>query len=145
MQIEHLKINLQKKSKLIGFTYKLNQPAEKESILLFEEEIGLKIPQQIVMFYENYNGLEVHNPSLTVKPIEELSAGNDLIPFSVVDEKHEIGFDISKINEAGQWNIVNCTTRYLVTYTMASFWTNKILNWLVKNRTIWKEETYSFT
>jgi len=50
---------------------------------------------------------------------------------------HRFRFDTSHLNNVGQWYVFFFESRYQVTLTMASFWSNKIWNWIDKNRAIW--------
>lgn len=143
MQIEHVKINFERKSATAGFTYILFEPAGTDDLSEVEKRFKVSIPDAVKIFYTHYNGLEVHDPNLSVFPIQEWAPqANNLIHFATVNDEHHLCFDTSNVNQANQWTILNCETGYLLTYTMASFWTNKIWNWIVKQRTIWKEENY---
>ena len=143
MQIEHVKLNFERKSEALGFEYALFKPASADDLLETETRFGVNIPEIVKLFYKNYNGLEVYNPKLLLFPLKEWAPkSNDLIHFATVNEEHHLCFDTLKLNKANQWSILNCKTNYLVTYSMSSFWSNKIWNWVVKQRTIWKEEKY---
>jgi hypothetical protein len=48
--------------------------------------------------------------------------------------------DLRDINEAGERNIVNYQTNFVITKTMASFLNNKIWAWLDRGRKIWQKE-----
>ena len=101
------------------------------------------MPQQVKWFYLLCNGLKVEAPPLEIKSIEDLYTDKTgKIIFAIFDKRHRICFDVSKNNAASQWDILNYDNGFIVTLTMASFWTNKIFAWLDKRRTIWKEETY---
>ena len=47
-----------------------------------------------------------------------------------------IAMDLRDINEAGERNIVNYQTNFVITKTMASFLNNKIWAWLDRGRKI---------
>ena len=51
-----------------------------------------------------------------------------------------IAVDIRKTNEANEWDIINYETKYVITRTFESFFSNKVWAWLDRKRTIWKEE-----
>ncbi len=53
-----------------------------------------------------------------------------------------IVFDKTSINEAGEWNIINRETGFVITKTLSSFLNNKIWAWLDRSRCIWNEEIY---
>lgn len=143
MHLNHLEKNFQKREKR-GLIYKLNTPASGIVIEDAEDRMGVKFPDQVKMFYENCNGLNVENPALSIFAAESLETENGLIHFSIIDKKHKISFDTRTINDAGQWNIINENTGYLITLTLASFWSNKIWAWIDKQRTVWQKEYYRF-
>ncbi len=145
MQVEHVQLNFERKSSSFGFQYELFPPATTEEIARIEQRLDIEIPHIIVLFYSRFNGLEVFDPDLFILPIQNWSIDSDyLIHFATFDRTHRLCFDASRLNEAKQWSIIHCETRYFVTYTMSSFWTNKIWNWICKGRTVWKKEKYSF-
>lgn len=49
-----------------------------------------------------------------------------------------IAVDIRKTNEANEWDIINYETKYVITRTFESFFSNKVWAWLDRKRTIWK-------
>ena len=53
-----------------------------------------------------------------------------------------IVFDKTSINDAGEWNIINRETGFVITKTLSSFLNNKIWAWLDRSRCIWNEEIY---
>jgi hypothetical protein len=143
MNIEHFILNLEKRSDKYGLNFKVENPASELAIGAFEKRIGTKIPEQVKWFYQKCNGLKVEAPPLEIKSIESLEVDEKgKIVFAIFDKRHRICFDASKTNTAKQWDISNYDTGFIVTFTMASFWANKIFAWLDKKRTIWKEETF---
>ena len=143
MHIDHFIPNLRKRAEKNGLDIITENPAIDTAIAAYEERNEILIPEQVRWFYQKCNGLRVESPPLYVKPIEKLHAdetGKTI--FSIFDGQHRICFDTSKIYDAAQWDILNYDTGFLVTLTMASFWTNKVFAWLDRQRTIWKEETY---
>jgi hypothetical protein len=66
---------------------------------------------------------------------------NQYLQFAIIDDII-IAIDIQKTNEAKEWNIINYNTKYLITKTLESFFSNKVWAWLDRQRTIWKEEVY---
>jgi hypothetical protein len=143
MHIDHFIYNLEKRAKKNGLKFQVGKPANESAIVAFEERSGIKLPQQVKWFYLVCNGLKVEAPPLEIKLIDDLKADETgKIVFAIFDKKHRICFDASKNNTASQWDILNYDTGFVVTLTMASFWTNKVFAWLDKRRTIWKEETY---
>ncbi len=143
MELKYLKQNLEKSKKKNGITYLLGKPVSKEEIESLEYRIKIHFPNQVKLFFMTHNGLKIQNPDLEIFPINELvCVTKKRIKFCKIDNIHEIGFDISKLNSAGQWNILNLSTNFVITLTMASFWSNKIWAWVNNRREIWKKEIY---
>ncbi|GBC59936.1 hypothetical protein DENIS_0878 [Desulfonema ishimotonii] len=139
MDIEHIKINLEKRYKKNGLIYSLGNPLSEKELNLAEERLNLILPNQLKIFYKCYNGLKVDKPGLQIFPINDLELNNDkIINFALMDNKHMIAFDTSHLNDANQWNIINPKNNYLITLTFASFWSNKIWAWIDKHRAIWQ-------
>lgn len=57
----------------------------------------------------------------------------------------KISFDRNKINEAGEWDIINLDSSFVITKTLSSFLNNKVWAWLERSREIWKDEFPSIT
>ena len=53
-----------------------------------------------------------------------------------------LGFDTRSRNDADPWDIVTVDTGFLVTLTMASFWSNKVLAWVDSRRPVWRREVH---
>jgi hypothetical protein len=84
--------------------------------------------------------LRVDDPQLEILSIERLNfASPGRLHFATLEDSRRLFFDVSHLNVAEQWNIVT-EKAYRVTYTMASFWTNKIWAWVEKKRAIWEDE-----
>ena len=64
------------------------------------------------------------------------------LQFASIGETVKIGIDFSKQNSAGEWDVIELNTRYLITKTLSSFFNNKVWAWIDRRRTIWKEELY---
>ena len=143
MYIEHFIQNIKKSAEQNSSIFQISDPVQEESIIELENRLVKQIPDQIKSFYRICNGLIVQKPVLEIKPIEKLQIDDKgMLVFAVFNEAHFICFDTNSINAAAQWDILNYETGYLVTMTMASFWSNKVFAWLNKQRTIWKEEIY---
>jgi hypothetical protein len=140
MYVEHVARYLEKLSSEQGFAYELGAPASDIAIAEAEDRLGVKFPTQVVSFYGMYNGLRVDEPYTEVLPIERMDylAPNQL-HFATIGTSHMVWFDTSHINVAGQWDIVT-TDGYTITYTMASFWSNKLWPWIKKRRAIWEPQ-----
>lgn len=140
MNTDHFILNLKKRGNL---QVELGIPATSDQINESERKMGVKFPEQVKWFYQACNGLRVSVPAISVKPVSELKVDQKCkIEFAVFDNQHVLSFDAERINEAGQWTIINSKTGFVVTKTMASFWSNKIFAWLDNRRTIWEVEHF---
>ncbi len=92
-----------------------------------------------VAIIQSLDGLSIYND--VRKIIFEIKQNDNLISLAKI-EKHNISIDISEKNLAGEYNIVNGDTGYIITKTLASFLNNKIWAWLDRGRNIWKIEKY---
>jgi hypothetical protein len=120
-----------------GLVYRLAPEATLEEIQTAEARIGLEFPEQVVSFWKAFNGLEVKDPPFKILSLSEMNREAGLLTFSLGDRTVRIAFDVRGHNEAEQWSIVNADTNYLVTLTMASFWSIHMWNWIIKRRPIW--------
>jgi hypothetical protein len=129
-----------------GLVYTIGAPSSESTIADAEQRLALRFPKQVVDFYTAYNGLRVEEPQIEILTVERLEYltenSSSLLHFATVDHLHKVYFDTSHINVAGQWDIV-ASSGYRITFTMASFWSNKLWAWIDKQRTIWKDESYS--
>ena len=140
MHLEHFRARFEKLSKERDFIYFLAEKAIEQEVAEIESKLKISFPAQVKLFYESFNGLKVNFPKLEIFPVENLKfLSKNRLNFAVIDENHRLFFDTSYYNEANQWNIV-ADDDFLVTLTMASFWSNKIWAWIEKERKIWKEE-----
>jgi hypothetical protein len=122
-----------------GLIYSLNGGAAEEAIGEVERSLGLLLPDQVRAFWSNFNGLSVEDPSFQILPLSDFALEGDLLIFGICNRKARLAFDISKVNERGQWFIVNADTRYQITFTMASLWSIHMWSWIVKRRPIWDD------
>ena len=138
MDRRNIKINLDK----LNSTYFINAGVTREDIAEAESKLGLEFPKEVVSLYQSFNGLSVEKPMLKIHCIKDLANSAGLIEFAVFNGSEPVAFNSSKINQAGQWSIVNADTGFEITLTLASFLTNKVWAWLHRGREIWAEETY---
>jgi cell wall assembly regulator SMI1 len=137
MYLGYISTRLQKLSEQRHIKYRVAGPASNESIALAEQRFKVSFPEQVRVFYQNYNGLRVEEPQLEIYPLEGLDLiSPERLHFTTLNTNERLLFDVSHINEAGQWDIVT-EDNYRVTLTMASFWTNKIWAWIEKRCEIW--------
>ena len=134
--------DIEKNLRKIDADYRLGHGVSDDLIDKAQERLGETLPDHVINFYKSCNGLSV-NSKLEIYDIGKLKKSGHIIEFANFNEKHRVGFDISYINDAGQWSIVNVESKYLITLTMASFLTNKIWAWLLRGREIWAEEKYT--
>lgn len=86
-----------------------------------------------------FKGLEVDTPHIKLRPIEEFERQGAGLIFAQCDRTVSLAFEILERNEAGEWAIVNAETGYRITYTMASFWSVHMWNWIEKRRPFWSD------
>jgi len=60
--------------------------------------------------------------------------------FATFDNNIKIHFDIKTLNNANEWSILNKKSDYEITKTISSFWSNKIWQWLEKEKKIWDDD-----
>jgi hypothetical protein len=141
MHLEQIPSRFQKLSEQRELNYSLASAASGEDILRAEQRLGISIPEQVKLFYRSFNGLHVEEPQLEIRPLERLDfTSPDRLHFVTLDGDRRMLFDVSHLNEAGQWDIVT-EDDYRVTFTMASFWTHKLWAWVEQKRAVWQDET----
>ena len=134
MKLEHIINNLEK----LNSAYSVGEPASVEQITEAEQRLNIHFPVQVKMFYQQFNGLSVENPPFQILSLSQSNfISPDLLHFSTFDSQHKVCFDTSRLNEAEQWFIVFADNRNQITFTMASFWSNKIWKWLDARQCIW--------
>ena len=139
MDLSDFESNLQK----LDAEYELGAPSTLEELAIIEKNLNVTFPEQVKNYYQNIGALKVISPALEIYDISNLKKIDNRIAFCKFSNEHELSFDISKINSAKQWNIINRRTNYQVTKTMASFYSNKIWAWLRNNREIWTHEIHT--
>jgi cell wall assembly regulator SMI1 len=141
MQIEHVAAQLRRKSAELGWPYTLGSPASESALIAAETRLGVTFPEQVKVFYRNYDGLVAGAPPVVVHSVANLRfITAEYLLFATIANEHDFCFDVSSLNQAEQWDIVAAATGYRVTLTMASFWSNKLWTVLVKNQPIWQEQ-----
>ena len=139
--LEHLETSLQKRREETGLIYTIGKPADESSIRGVEFSLNLSFPEQVRQFYNRHNGLAVQKPALNIWPLEEFARGaNERVRFATFDNDQHVSFAVTRLNDDGQWDIVNDLSGELITLTMASFWSNKIWHWIDKRRRVWLNE-----
>jgi hypothetical protein len=120
-----------------GLVYRLASGAGPGVLQESEARLALNFPEPVAAFWSAFDGLEVADPPFKILPLCELKREGKLMVFCLCDRLVPIAFDVSAINPAGQWTILNAKTGYLITYTMASFWAVHMWSWIAKRRPIW--------
>ncbi|HLJ88966.1 MAG TPA: hypothetical protein VKZ53_19255 [Candidatus Angelobacter sp.] len=108
-----------------------------------EAHLAVEFPEQVARFWLAFDGLEVLDPPFKILPLSEMKRNGELLTFCYCDRTAEISFDVRAHNQAAQWSIVNASTRYVVTFTLASFWSTHLWSWILKRRTFWHERAAS--
>lgn len=122
MHLEQLPSRFSNLSQNRELKYSLASPASVDEVARGEQTLGLSFPAQVKLFYRSYNGLRVEEPHLEVLPVERLSVSMpNRLHFATLNDTVRLYFDVSRINEAEQWDIV-AADGFRVTLTMASFW-----------------------
>jgi hypothetical protein len=140
MHLEQLRSSFERRQQRGNFVYSIQAAASIEDISNAQKRLSVEFPSQVKMFYQCANGLRVDDPPLEIFPLDRLHrTSSTLVQFATLDGRHQLVFDTSHLNEAGQWSILGANG-FHVTLTMASFWSNKIWAWLDKRRKIWQDE-----
>ena len=141
MHLEQIQLNFDKRRDTNGLQVVLKPGATDDAINATENRIGHEFPDQVRAFYKRYNGLTVDDPEFVILSVNELIADSQSrIHFATANGNCQICFDCSHLNEAEQWDIIELETGGRITFTMASFWTNKIWKWIDQRLAFWRGE-----
>lgn len=141
VHLEDVAKHLERRAQQRGLRYILGLPASPGVIAETEARLGVVLPGQVARFYQHYDGLLVEDPPLDLLPLARLAfVAPQHLHFATIAHQHQLCFDVSRTNEAGQWDIVTLAGEGRVTLTIASFWSNKLWAWLDKGRAIWQPE-----
>lgn len=140
MQIELFIERLNKLSdKNSDFNYRLDNVISETDIRKVEKRLDLKFPEKVFSFYLKTSGLVTLNPSFEITPIDKLTIDNETIHFATFNNEFKVYFELKDLNSAKEWNIINKESGYEITKTISSFWSNKIWQWLEKEKKIWND------
>ncbi|GMU10147.1 SMI1/KNR4 family protein [Corallococcus caeni] len=143
MRIEEFRPALEKAASRTGMEVRFGPGATQEDLDACERRLGVTFPANVRRFYEAHDGLRVEAPSLVIRPLEELVlAPGGRVSFADFDFQHTVAFAVDAVNAAGEWDLVNAETGFQVTLTMASFWSNKVFAWVIRQRRVWAEEAH---
>lgn len=141
MQLEHFKRQLDKTKKIRpNFNYTFGEIPSMDNFHTVENRLSISIPEPIKRFYLIANGLETVNPNFKLIDINLWKVKSKSLHFASFDTSVQVHFDISNLNEAGEWTILTNTTNYEITKTVSSFWSNKIWHWIHHGRPIWADQ-----
>ncbi|NMO19599.1 SMI1/KNR4 family protein [Pyxidicoccus fallax] len=116
-------------------------PQSPQGLAEVERRLGTRLPPGVRRFYEALDGFEVSSPRLHVFRAQSLSKDPDgRIAFAEFAGRHRLVFLANQLNPAQEWSIANAETGFVVTLTMASFWSNKVFAWLDRQRPVWGPE-----
>lgn len=140
VKLEQFSVNFEKRHNVAGLRATLRPAASASAFESAEARIGRSLPNQVHAFYSQCNGFVVQEPPFEVLPIENLFIDDQShIHFATANGLHRIAFDCSHLNEATQWDIIDAATGRRITFTMASFWSNKIWKWIDRRQEFWRD------
>lgn len=105
---------------------------------------GYFMPKSISAFYEVIHFIEITFPRkiIIMSPQNMILFDERYLCFSIINETEKICFDISRLNNENEWDIINFNNNFLITTSFKSYITNKLWAWIDRQRHIWKEEFY---
>jgi hypothetical protein len=140
LKMEYLKSlenGLNYRKDVIQFVLKKKNVANGQPI---EPFLGIILPDAIMSFYRQIEFLEIINPrKFNVLSIKEMVMENNYLMFSNINNT-KICFDTRTVNSAGEWDIINFDSKFIITKTLASYLTSKMWAWIDRGREIWNEE-----
>jgi len=130
-----------KKKKQIDYIVSLSDYNGFDKITNIEHQ---QLPQSVTSFYNVIEQLNINSPRFfEILPIAEMKMLNDkLLWFSSINRTEKICFNTEKLNNAGEWDIVEFKTNYVITKTLSSYICNKLWAWVERSRKIWAEEIF---
>ena len=119
----------------------LNPGLSEEEIELHQIRLKIILPKLVRIFYAFANGYEVKGFNFIQLPIENwIELPDGMIQFMTIENKSKIGWDVTHLNDANEWDILNCITKNRITLTMTSLWSNKIWKWFDRKKEFWNGE-----
>ena len=105
------------------------------------DKISIQYNHELYLQLLNYvDGLTIEKNGRSIDFRLSIVDNNYLILASI--KNNIIAIDLSKKNEADEWDIINLNNHFVITKTIGSFFTNKVWAWIDRGHTIWKEEIY---
>jgi len=140
MNIENFISRLDKtRQTQIGFDYILGKTLSIEDFVNIEKRLSVEIPKRIKDFYRVANGLKTVNPIFELIELDNWKLESGFIHFATFNQTSNVYFDITKLNNAQEWTILNKDTKYEITLTISSFWSNKFWHWIEQKKHIWAD------
>lgn len=105
-----------------------------------------EIPFTLEQFFQDFKPVQINYNERFFELLdisEYVLYDEKYLLFSILDNKEKICFDTSSTNIAGEWNIINYSTKYIVTKTISSYIINKAWAWLDRGRMIWSDESFN--
>lgn len=105
---------------------------------------NLDYPKSVQDLYTNISFVKIAKPRAfeLLRFIEFELIDEKYLFFALINETQKICFDVSHINSAGEWDIIELENKFLITKTLASLLTNKVWAWVERSRNIWEEESF---
>lgn len=142
MRLEFLRNNFEKRKVNSNIEYIIFKPASEAVFENAEAKVGSPFPYQVKLFYQYCNGLYVNDPFLHILQLEDTVVLEKCYwHFANISSGVRLGLNISQINLADQWDIINIETKLVITRTMASFWSNKIWKWIDNRECFWQPKS----
>lgn len=146
VHLDDFRPNLQKRHDEHGLQFVVGAGASESDMVHATNRLETALPKQVRLFYSKFDGLVVNYPRFEILPISRLTRNQySLIHFATADNYHSICFDSRIANAAGQWDIISQADGYVITHSMASFWSNTIWKWIDREIPFWRADWHTFT
>jgi hypothetical protein len=122
-----------------GFDYILGKQLRVEDFENIEKKLQLKIPARIRDFYLVANGLITINPDFELIEPDNWKPEKGFIHFATFNKTNNVYFYVIKPNNAKEWTIIDKDTKFEITLTISSFWSNKLWHWIERKKNIWAD------
>ncbi len=126
-----------------GFDYSLGKSLNQNDITAVQNNLCIQLPEKTKDFIYQTNGLLTSNPNFELIELDAWKIDDGLIHFATFDNSIKVYFDTRKLNQANEWSIINKDNDYILTYSIASFYSNKIWHWLKHRHKIWVDNWWT--
>lgn len=139
MRIKDIEKAFEKRARSRPLHYEIRPAATATELDATECRLGFIFPPALREFYGACNGLLVDTTPVDIFPLDriERQPGSHLFLFARVYGAHNLCFDASKLNDAGQWSIIFARDRHVVTKTIGSFLANKLWGFIDSSGSDW--------